>query len=80
MVYGVSADDVDSHGRFRDKLHLNFPLLADPDHTVCKAYGVTDGTGFPKRQTFVIGPDGTIVKHVEKVDAATHPKTLLAEL
>src|SRR5688572_6208157 len=36
VVLGVSPDTVDSHGKFRDKYQLNFPLLADPDHAVAE--------------------------------------------
>ena len=32
VVLGISPDDVASHGKFRDKFQLNFPLLADLDH------------------------------------------------
>ena len=32
-------DDVASHGEFRDKYGLNFPLLADADHQVAESYG-----------------------------------------
>jgi peroxiredoxin Q/BCP len=39
VVLGVSPDTVASHGKFRDKHSLNFPLLADPDHQVAEAYG-----------------------------------------
>src|ERR687885_2933702 len=39
-VYGVSPDSVASHVKFRDKFHLPFPLLADPDHAVAERYGV----------------------------------------
>src|SRR3990170_6538872 len=31
-VLGISTDSVESHGQFRDKFGLNFPLLADVDH------------------------------------------------
>jgi thioredoxin-dependent peroxiredoxin len=39
-VIGVSPDDVDSHRAFADKFNLPFPLLADPDRSICEAYGV----------------------------------------
>src|ERR1700743_2113027 len=39
VVLGVSPDDVASHGKFRDKYSLNFPLLADPGHKVADLYG-----------------------------------------
>jgi len=39
VVLGVSPDSVTSHGKFRKKFHLPFPLLADPDHEVAERYG-----------------------------------------
>src|SRR4249919_3576067 len=48
VVLGVSKDDCNSHGRFRDKHGLTVRLLADTDGEVCTQYGVivereTDG-------------------------------------
>jgi peroxiredoxin Q/BCP len=39
-IVGVSPDGVDSHARFAQKFALPFTLLADPERTVCQAYGV----------------------------------------
>src|SRR5688572_9016483 len=39
VVLGVSPDSVESHGKFRDKYTLNFPLLADVGHEVADKYG-----------------------------------------
>lgn len=61
VVFGVSADTVESHKQFADKEKLNFPLLADPDLTMIDAYGARiPKTKFANRFTFVIGPDGKI--------------------
>ena len=38
-IVGVSPDSVASHRRFRDKFDLNFPLLADEEHTLAEACG-----------------------------------------
>lgn len=60
-VVGVSPQDVDSHHRFADKHQLNFPLLADPDKTVIKAYDLDGPLGFGvRRGTYLIGRDGRI--------------------
>ena len=86
-VLGVSPDGIDSHERFRDKYELNFPLLADPDHSVAAAYGAWgkkkmygreyEGT---LRSTFVIAPDGRVEKVYAKVKAAGHAELLLENL
>jgi peroxiredoxin len=60
VVFGVSADTVESHKGFAEKEKLNFPLLADPGKGMIKAYGVLGSSGFPNRVTFIIGPDGNI--------------------
>jgi peroxiredoxin Q/BCP len=60
-VVGVSPQDVDSHRRFAEEHGLNFPLLADPDKAVVKAYDVDGPLGFGvRRGTYLIDRDGTI--------------------
>ena len=60
-VVGVSPQDVDSHQRFAAEHDLNFPLLADPDKTVVKAYDLDGPLGFGvRRGTYLIGRDGHI--------------------
>ncbi len=87
VVLGVSADSVERHGKFRDKYELNFPLLADEDKKVCKAYGVWQekslyGKKFMGivRSTFVIGPDGKIAKIFPKVKVKDHMAEVLEAL
>jgi peroxiredoxin Q/BCP len=64
-VVGVSPQDVDSHRRFAEKHHLNFPLLADPDKTVVKSYDLDGPLGFGvRRGTYLIGRDGLIQDRV----------------
>jgi peroxiredoxin Q/BCP len=82
-ILGVSLDDVASHEEFAKKYSLPFPLLADTDGAVAKRYDVLTGFGplkFAKRQSFLIGPDGKIVKHYQKVDAEKHSAQVLADL
>lgn len=86
-VLGVSPDPVRSHERFRDKYELNFPLLADEDHSVAEAYGAWGkkklyGREYEgiHRSTFVIGADGRIEKVYRKVRPEGHAEEVLAEL
>lgn len=61
QVLGLSPDDVDSHERFaRDQDGFAFPLLADVDKDVARAYGVLGPIGFYRRCIFVVGPDGRL--------------------
>ena len=83
QVLGISLDDVDSHKRFAENHGLPFPLLADAGGKTADAYGVKtrmQGMTVAKRQTFIIGPDGTIAKHYDKVKPATHSEEVLKDL
>ena len=39
IILGISKDSVDSHKKFAEKYHLNFPLLSDESKDTIKAYG-----------------------------------------
>lgn len=54
QLWGISPQDLDSHERFAAKRGLTFPLLADPDRTAIKAYGVGGPLGHTKRSVFVV--------------------------
>ncbi len=84
VVLGVSLDDLQSHAKFKAKYSLPFPLLSDMDARVSKAYGVygkknmygRESWGI-RRTTFVIGPDGRILKVFPKVDVQRHGEEIL---
>ncbi|MCS7031345.1 MAG: peroxiredoxin [Gloeomargarita sp. SKYG116] len=79
QILGVSADSVDSHRQFCDKEGLTFPLLADTDGAVSRAYG--SWLGFISlRHTFIIDPDGIIRARFVKVNPAIHSQEVLATL
>jgi len=72
-IFGVSRDDEASHQKFRAQHSLPFPLVADPDGKVQKAYGVPDAfPGFSARVTFLVAADGRIAKVWPDVDPAVH--------
>ena len=60
VVIGISTDKLDDQMKFIEKEKLNFPLLADNEKTVAKAFGVPTTLGFAKRQSFLI-QDGKCV-------------------
>jgi peroxiredoxin Q/BCP len=72
VVLGVSVDTVADHKTWCSKDTFSFKLLADPDHKVVDAYGVPLMTykemKFANRQTFLISPDGKVVKVWPRVD------------
>jgi peroxiredoxin Q/BCP len=85
VVLGISPDPVDDVTKFSGKFHLNFPLLADADHSVADAYGVWgEKSMYGKnywgvlRTTFVIDKTGTVVKVFEKVKPEGHDQEVLA--
>ena len=82
-VVGISVDDVESHRKFSDKYKLPFTILADPEGETAKAYGVLTDFGLmklAKRQSFLVNPEGIVVKHYEDVDPDTHTDEVLADL
>lgn len=82
-VLGVSLDDAASHAEFAAKYRLPFPLLADRDGTVARRYGVLWKLGplkFAKRQTFIIDPQGQVVRHYAAVDAEGHGPEVIKDL
>jgi peroxiredoxin Q/BCP len=87
VVLGVSPDDVASHGKFRDKFSLNFPLLADAGHQVAERYGAwREKTNYGKtsmgiqRSTFVIDGEGKVRKIWKKVNVDGHDQQVLDAL
>jgi thioredoxin-dependent peroxiredoxin len=87
VVLGVSPDSVKSHGKFRDKFGLNFPLLADEDKTVVEAYGVWKEKSMygrtymgVERTTVIVDENGKIAKVFPKVKVDGHLDEVLAAL
>jgi peroxiredoxin Q/BCP len=87
VVLGVSPDSAKSHLKFIDKFKLSFPLLVDEDHAVAEKYGAWgEKVMYGKkmmgliRSTFLIGPDGTLLKAWRKVKVKDHAADVLAAL
>ena len=84
VVLGVSLDTAESHKSFCTKESLTFKLLADPDHKVVDAYGVTvKNMGvmkFAERDTVLIDPSGKVAKTWASVDPNTHSETVLTTI
>jgi len=83
VILGVSLDTPDSHKQFCTKEGLTFRLLADPEHKVVDAYGSLGsfaGFKIANRNTFLIDPDGRIVKVWTKVEVQHHSEEVLAAI
>lgn len=83
-VVGISADEAASHDKFKAKYNLNFTLLSDPEKTAIEAYGAWGKKMFGKegilRKTFIINPDGQVVKVYGRVTPLGHGEQVVAAL
>jgi len=83
-VIGVSADDVASHEKFKEKYNLNFHLLSDPDRKVIEAYGAWGSKMFGRegilRKTFLIDTEGMVQKVYGRVTPMGHGDQVVEEL
>lgn len=83
-VVGVSADDMASHEKFKAKHTLNFTLLSDPEMKAITAYGAWGKKMFGKegilRRTFIINPEGVVVKVYGRVTPLGHGEQIVEEL
>ena len=84
LVFGVSGDSLESHGKFKTKYKLNFPLLSDPGHAVATKFGAYGektlyGRKFMGiiRSTFIIDGDGVVRKVFPKVKVDGHAEKVL---
>lgn len=86
-VVGVSTQGEASHRAFSDRHRLNFPLLADADGRIGRAYGVLGGAGLlarlrtmaglAQRVTFVIDEEGRVAHVIERPDVSRHAAEVL---
>lgn len=85
VVLGASILDEASKARFAAKHNVTFPLLADVDNTVAEKYGVwQEKSQYGRtymgivRTTYLIGPDGRVVRRWDKVKVEGHAAEVLA--
>jgi peroxiredoxin Q/BCP len=87
VVIGISKDSAASHGKFRQKYQLGFPLVADTDGKICEAFGVwVEKMNYGKtymgieRSTFLIDKLGVVRKVWRKVKVDGHAAKVLEAL
>lgn len=84
VILGVSLDTVESHKTWCTKDGFSFKMLADPDHKVVDEYGVPVKTfgsmHVAMRDTFLISPEGKIVKEWQVKDIPNHSAEVLATI
>lgn len=77
-IFGVSRDSEKSHSEFRATHKLPFPLVADEEGNVARAYGVSSMLGMASRVTFLVGSDGRVLRVWPDVDPGVHADEVLA--
>lgn len=83
-ILGVSADTQRKQSNFKKKHKFKYPLLADVDKEVIKAFDVWGEKKFMgrtfdgiHRTTFVIDENGVIEKVIDKVKSKKHTEQIL---
>lgn len=84
VIYGVSRDSIASHEKFINKFNYSIDLISDEDESLCKQFDVLklkkmygkEHIGIV-RSTFVISPDGDILKQWDKVKVGGHAEEVL---
>ncbi len=82
-LLGVSLDTAASHADFAQRHSLPFPLLADREAAVARAYGALWDFGvfrFAKRHTYLIDPNGRVVKVYREITADRHAQEIIVDL
>lgn len=84
VVLGVSPDSLKSHEKFIAKHELPFLLLSDEDHQVAARYGVWQLKKMAGRtyygivrSTFVIDPQGRLIREWRNVKVKGHVQDVL---
>ena len=87
VVFGISTDSIKSHNSFATKYNLPFPILADEEKTVVNLYGVWQKKKMMGheymgivRTSFLINPEGVVIKIYEKVKPEFHADEVLNDL
>ena len=84
VIYGVSRDSISSHEKFKEKFSFSFELISDEDEALCNQFEVIKlkklyGKEYMGivRSTFVISPNGEILKHWDNVKVDGHADEVL---
>lgn len=80
-ILGVSLDGLETQQKFKAEYNLPFDLLSDEHGEMAKAYDALGFGGFmAKRVTFIINPQGTVVKVLDQVKTGDHDTQVAAAL
>lgn len=83
-IYGVSRDSMKSHDKFTTNESIPFPLISDPEETLCRLFDVIKQKNMYgkivqgiERSTFLFNEQGELIQSWRKVKAAGHAEFLL---
>jgi len=80
-VFGVSYDSPKKNRAFAEKYSLQFLLLSDSDRGLARAVGASSILlPIPKRVSYLVGADGTVLEAYPRVTPAAHAAEVLADL
>lgn len=80
-ILGVSYDTPEANRKFAEKYHLQFLLLSDTDRTLAKATGAARAVlPIPKRISYLVGPDGRVIKAYPHVSPSRHAGEVLEDV
>ncbi|MCB1586672.1 MAG: peroxiredoxin [Xanthomonadales bacterium] len=78
-ILGVSKDTLKRQENFKEKYNFAFDLIADTEEEICNYFEVIqEKKNYGKtymgivRSTFVIDPDGKLIKHWDKIRVKGH--------
>ncbi len=84
IVYGISKDTLAKHEKFKAKQEFPFELISDESGELCETFGVWQLKKFMGREymgivrsTFIISPNGDILKSWDKVRVKGHVDEVL---
>lgn len=87
QIFGVSRDSLASHQRFKEKQNFSFELISDPEEKLCRVFDVIrEKKNFGKtymgieRSTFLLNPQGEVVRQWRKVKVPGHAEDVLCAL
>ncbi|MBX3233978.1 MAG: peroxiredoxin [Labilithrix sp.] len=78
-IIGVSKDSGAKHADFQKEHKIPFPLAADADGAIGKAYGVDKTFGFYDRVSFLVDKEGKVARVWRDVDPGVHADQVLTE-
>lgn len=87
VIFGISRDSLKSHENFKAKYSFPFELISDSDEVACQTFDVIKQKNMYgkqvrgiERSTFLINPQGVIVREWRGVKVDGHAAEVLASI